>query len=138
MDDRKKTLSRRNFLRAASAGAGLAVLAACGGAPATTQPTAAPAATLPPPTTAPTLVSVVEQATAAPTAVPEPTAAPAAETVTTLNGIALPADAAPSEQQVYVRYFDNTATFTTIDFMVSVYNGGGNALRDLLSDSLIR
>ncbi|MEN9934539.1 MAG: hypothetical protein RLZZ387_1118, partial [Chloroflexota bacterium] len=40
--------------------------------------------------------------------------------------------------QVYVRYFDNTATFTTIDFMVSVYNGGGNALRDLLSDSLIR
>ncbi|HWQ15061.1 MAG TPA: twin-arginine translocation signal domain-containing protein, partial [Roseiflexaceae bacterium] len=36
MDDRKRMLSRRTFLRAAAAGAGMAVLAACGGAPATT------------------------------------------------------------------------------------------------------
>jgi ABC-type transport system substrate-binding protein len=130
-------ISRRSFLRAASAGAGMFVLAACGGggAPA---PTAAPAA---PPTAAPTLVPIVDQATAtpaaaAPTAAPEPTAA--TEEATTMNGVTLPADAGPVDQQVYVRYFDNTATFTTIDFMVSVYNGGGNALRDLLSDALIR
>ncbi len=138
MHDRKKALSRRNFLRAASAGAGLAVLAACGGAPASPQPTTPPA-TLPPPTTAPTLVPIVEQPTATPAA--EPAAAPTtppAVSSGTINGIALPEDAAPPEQQVYVRYFDNTATFTTIDFMVSVYNGGGNALRDLLSDALIR
>ncbi|HWQ12528.1 MAG TPA: peptide ABC transporter substrate-binding protein, partial [Roseiflexaceae bacterium] len=82
--------------------------------------------------------SVVEQATAAPTQPPAPTAAPAAEPAATINGIVLPPDAGPVEHQVYVRYFDNTASFTTIDFMVSVYNGGGNALRDLLSDALIR
>jgi peptide/nickel transport system substrate-binding protein/oligopeptide transport system substrate-binding protein len=56
----------------------------------------------------------------------------------TMNGITLPADAAGPEQQVYVRYFDNTATFTSVDFMVTVYEGGGNAIRDLLSDALVR
>jgi ABC-type transport system substrate-binding protein len=137
MDDRKKVISRRSFLRAASAGAGMAVLAACGGAPAAPQATTAPAATAAPPTAAPTLVSIVEQPTATPAAA-APTTAPAAEGGTLANGVTLPADAGPPEQQVYVRYFDNTATFTTIDFMVSVYNGGGNAIRDLLSDSLIR
>lgn len=136
-----KRLSRRSFLRAASAGAGLFVLAACGGAPPTTAPTA-PAATAAPPTAAPTLVSIIEptaapEATAAPTTAPEATAVPEASGET-MNGITLPPDAAEPAQQVYVRYFDNTATFTTIDFMVSVYNGGGNAIRDLLSDSLIR
>ncbi|MEN9936186.1 MAG: hypothetical protein RLZZ387_2765, partial [Chloroflexota bacterium] len=118
-------------------GAGLAVLAACGGAPATPEP-AAPAATLPPPTTAPTMVSAVEQATAAPTEAPAATAAPAAEAPPTLNSVTLPADAAAVEQQVYVKYNDNTATFTTIDFFVSVYERGAGAFADLLSDPLVR
>src|SRR6476619_5514537 len=80
------------------------ILAACGGAPAAT-PTTAPAAAEP--TTAPA---------AAPTAAPaaEPTAAAAASPSAggTLNGVTLPADAAPADQQVYVQHFDNTADFT--------------------------
>lgn len=101
------------------------VLAACGGsAPATTVPTTAPAATQP---------------TAAAPAAAEPTAAPAAEPATggTLNGVTLPADAAPPEQQVYIVHYDNTADFTTIDFYESVYRRGG-AITDVLSDPLVR
>lgn len=101
------------------------VLAACGGsAPATTVPTTAPAATQP---------------TAAAPAAAEPTAAPAAEPATggTLNGVPLPADAAPPEQQVYIVHYDNTADFTTIDFYESVYRRGG-AITDVLSDPLVR
>lgn len=101
------------------------VLAACGGsAPATTVPTTAPAATQP---------------TAAAPAAAEPTAAPAAEPATggTLNGVPLPADAAPPEQQVYIVHYDNTADFTTIDFYESVYKRGG-AITDVLSDPLVR
>ena len=101
------------------------VLAACGGsAPATTVPTTAPAATQP---------------TAAAPAAAEPTAAPAAEPATggTLNGVTLPADAAPPEQQVYIVHYDNTADFTTIDFYESVYKRGG-AITDVLSDPLVR
>src|SRR5215208_4793032 len=101
------------------------ILAACGGAPAAT-PTAAPAAAAP---------------TAAPAAAPaaEPTAAPAAEPAggATLNGITLPDDAAPADQQVYVQHYDNTADFTTIDFFESVYKRGG-AVTDILSDPLVR
>lgn len=101
------------------------VLAACGSsAPATTVPTTAPAATQP---------------TAAAPAAAEPTAAPAAEPATggTLNGVTLPADAAPPEQQVYIVHYDNTADFTTIDFYESVYKRGG-AITDVLSDPLVR
>src|SRR3954454_20195982 len=55
----------------------------------------------------------------------------------TLNGVTLPADAAPADQQVFVTHYDNTADFTTIDFYESVYKRGG-ATADLLSDSLVR
>src|SRR5438552_806415 len=55
----------------------------------------------------------------------------------TLNGITLPADAAPADQQVYVVHYDNTADFTTIDFYESVYKRAG-AIADVLSDSLVR
>src|SRR5215203_4346407 len=55
----------------------------------------------------------------------------------TLNGVTLPADAAPPEQQVYIQHYDNTADFTTIDFYESVYKRGG-AVADILSDSLVR
>jgi ABC-type oligopeptide transport system substrate-binding subunit len=107
------------------------ILAACGGAPAAT-PTTAPAAAEP--TAAP--------AGAAPTAAPaaaEATAAPAAEPAAgaTLNGITLPADAAPPDQQVYVQHYDNTADFTTIDFWESVYKRGGS-VADLLTEPLVR
>jgi oligopeptide transport system substrate-binding protein len=121
------------------------ILAACGGAPAAT-PTAAPAAPAAEPTKSladlPTRVAV-SQATAVPAAeptkAPEPTAAPAAEPAAgaTLNGITLPADAAPADQQVFVAHYDNTADFTTIDFFESVYKRGGS-VADLLSDSLVR
>jgi len=84
-------------------------LAACGAAPPSTPPQA--------------------EATAAP-------AAPAAATLP--NGVTLPPDAAPPEYQVYVNYFDNTADFTTVDFMESVYKRGGTGLVDLLSDPLVR
>jgi ABC-type transport system substrate-binding protein len=97
------------------------VLAACGG----TAPTPAgqPAA----PTAAP--------AAAAPTAAQaEQPAAPAGGT---LNGVTLPPDAAPADQQVYVVHYDNTADFTTIDFYESVYKRGG-AVADILSDPLVR
>src|SRR5688500_699333 len=141
------------------------ILAACGGAPAAT-PTSAPAAagaTAAPaaagataaPAAAPTAAPAPADATAAPaaadaTAAPaaEPTAAPAAADATaapaaepaagaTLNGITLPDDAAPADQQVYVQHYDNTADFTTIDFFESVYKRGG-AITDILSDPLVR
>jgi len=139
VEESGRGVSRRSFLRAASAGAGMMVLAACGGA-APAAPTAAPEAPAATPTTAPTLAPIVDQPTATPAPVAEePTAAPEPEPdAETLNGVTLPDDAGPVDQQVYVRYFDNTATFTSIDFMVTVYEGGGNALRDLLSDALIR
>ena len=70
--DEKQKLSRRQFLRNVATLAGASILAACGGAPATEVPTAAPAAA---PTAAPA---------AAPTAAPAaaPTAAPAAPAAT--------------------------------------------------------
>jgi ABC-type oligopeptide transport system substrate-binding subunit len=55
----------------------------------------------------------------------------------TLNGVTLPADAAPADQQVYVVHYDNTAPFTTVDFFESVYGRAG-AIADILSDSLVR
>src|SRR5919199_1361708 len=55
----------------------------------------------------------------------------------TLNGVTLPADAAPPDQQVYIVHYDNTADFTTIDFFESVYKRGG-AVADILSDALVR
>ncbi len=124
------------------------ILAACGGAPAAT-PTAAPAAAAPtaaPAAAAPTAAPAAAAPTAAPAAA-EPTAVPAAAEATAapaaaatggiLNGVTLPADAAPPEQQVYISHFDNTAPFTTIDFFESVYKRGG-AVTDILSDPLVR
>lgn len=72
------------------------------------------------------------------TAPAEPTATTAAASSGgTINGVTLPADAAPADQQVYVIHFDNTADFTTIDFFESVYKRGGS-LTDVLSDPLVR
>ena len=118
------------------------ILAACGGAPAA-APTAAP----PRPAAAPT------RSFAVPTAVPisqptkpvaQPPAAPSRPRPPsrqgagqTLNGVTLPADAAPADQQVYVVHYDNTADFTTIDFTSSIHKRGG-AVADILSDALVR
>jgi ABC-type oligopeptide transport system substrate-binding subunit len=55
----------------------------------------------------------------------------------TLNGVTLPPDAAPADQQIYVVHYDNTGNFTTLDFYESVYGRGG-AIADVLSDSLVR
>src|SRR5918911_659105 len=75
-----------------------------------------------------------------PTATPVAGNAPAAGaggTAGTLNGVTLPPDAAPPDQQVYIVHYDNTADFTTIDFYESVYKRAG-AIADILSDSLVR
>jgi ABC-type oligopeptide transport system substrate-binding subunit len=110
------------------------VLAACGApAPATetgSQATTAPAAAEPT-EAVPTEVAPAEAA-------PTEAAATGGEAVAgILNGVTLPADAAPPEQQVYVVHYDNTSDFTTIDFYESVYKRGG-AIADVLSDSLVR
>lgn len=107
------------------------MLAACGG----TAP--APAGQAPGPSNesaAPT--SAGSEAAAAPTsAASEAGSAPASNG--TINGVTLPDDAAPADQQVYVVHYDNTSDFTTIDFYESVYKRGG-AVADILSDSLVR
>ena len=130
-------LSRRSFLKAASAGAGMFVLAACGGAPAAPAATTAPAVA---PTTAPTLAPIVEPTKVpAATAVPAATTAPAAGAGTTMNGVTLPADAAPVEYQTYVAYFDLTADFTSTNFMETVYKQGGfGSLTNLTGEPLVR
>jgi ABC-type oligopeptide transport system substrate-binding subunit len=61
---------------------------------------------------------------------------PAEGSAGTLNGVALPPDAAPPDQQVFVGAFDNTADFTTLDILESVYKRG--AFSDILSDPLVR
>ncbi len=107
------------------------LITACGGAPAA-APTAAPAAT-----EAPTAPSVIDAATATPAPVEATATAAPAPAVATLNGITLPADAAPADQQVYRTFFNATTTFTTVDFLVSVYEEGG-AVTNVLSEPLIR
>lgn len=117
-------------------------LAACGpsappAAPATSapapKPTSAPAAA---PTTAPAAAPTTAAAapTTAAAAAAAPTTAPAAKPST---AAAPPADAAPPEQQVFVRPFDSTADFTTLDFYESVYKRAG-ANTDLFSEPLVR
>lgn len=71
----------------------------------------------------------------------EATTAPAASAPATLpNGVTLPDDAAPPEYQVYVTYFDNTAPYTSIDMLETIYNRGGfNPIPgDLLGEPLMR
>ena len=113
------------------------VLTACGPAAptsppaATTAPTTAPAAQ---PTTPPAAAATTAPAAAATTApaAAKPTTAPAAA-----PAAALPADAAPPDQQVLVVAYDNTADFTTLDFWESVYKRGG-ARSDLFTEPLVR
>jgi peptide/nickel transport system substrate-binding protein/oligopeptide transport system substrate-binding protein len=90
------------------------------------QPTTAPAAAAKP-TTAP---AAAAQPTTAPAAKPAAPAAPAA-------AAAMPADAADANQQVFVKPYDNTADFTTLDFYESVYKRG-DANADLFSEPLVR
>src|SRR5262245_43487946 len=91
-----------------------ALLAACGGtspAPAGQAATAAPAAP------AATAAPAAAEPTAAPAAA-EPTAAPAAEPAAggILNGVTLPDDAAPPDQQVLITQFNIAGDATTLDF----------------------
>jgi len=111
-----------------------ALLAACGGPAAapTGQATSAPAAAVP------TAAPAAAEPTAAPAAA-EPTAAPAAEPAAggIMNGVTLPDDAAPPDQQVLITHYDNTADFTTLDFWESVYKRGGWSA-DLMTEPLVR
>jgi len=118
-------MSHKRYSRWALAIVAAMMIAACGGgAPAAEEPAEEPTAVV-----MPTAASIVEE----PTAAPEPTAVPQP-----INGVTLPEDAAPADQQVITEYFDSTAAFESLDFLVTVYNGGGGAFRDLASDSLIR
>ena len=116
-------MSHKRYSRWALAIVAAMMIAACGGgAPAAEEPAEEPTAVV-----MPTAASIVEE----PTAAPEPTAVPQP-----INGVTLPEDAAPADQQVITEYFDSTAAFESLDFLVTVYNGGGGAFRDLASDSL--
>jgi oligopeptide transport system substrate-binding protein len=130
-------LTRRRFLRLVAAGGAGVLLAACGGAPAA-APTAAPAPAAAEPTAAPAAAPAAAEPTAAPAAAP--TAAPAAAPAGgIMNGVTLPDDAAPPEYQVYVNYFDNTATFTSPNFMETVYNEGGfGSITNITGEPLVR
>jgi peptide/nickel transport system substrate-binding protein/oligopeptide transport system substrate-binding protein len=112
------------------------ILAACGGAPAAAPTAGSAEAPTKSVADVPTAVSISQPTQAAPA--PEPTqAAEPAAAGQTINGVTLPPDAAPPEQQVYIQHYDNTANFTTVDFFESVYNRGG-AVSDILSESLVR
>jgi len=133
-------------------------LSACApGAPpaATNAPPAAAATTAPTvaakPTTAPAAAASAApsaSASASPGAAPAASASPSAAAIAGSVPAAaaapapaapkpLPADAAPPDQQVYVKAYDNTADFTTLDFWQSVY-GRAAASSDLLTEPLVR
>ena len=98
----KSVLTRRQMLKLMGATGATAALVACGGAtptPApTTAPTSAPAATEAPKATETPAATATTAATEAPAA----TATTAPAELKTTGGKALPADAAPSDQQVYL------------------------------------
>jgi ABC-type oligopeptide transport system substrate-binding subunit len=104
------------------------VLAACGGGATAPAAPAAPAAEQP---------AASNPSSEAPAAEAPAAEAPAASKGETLNGIELPADAAPADQQYLVFHYDSTSDFTTIDFYESVYKRGGS-VADILSDPLVR
>jgi ABC-type transport system substrate-binding protein len=105
------------------------LVTACGGAAPAAEPTAAPAEEA---TAIPTAASVID-ATPVPV---EPTAVPSGAGETLPNGNVLPDDAAPVADQVYKVYFDSTLNFTTVDFLVSVYEEAG--VTNVHSEPLIR
>ena len=94
----------------------MVLLAACGGAPATTAPTAAPAAVA---TTAPAATAMPEP-TAAPaaTAMPEPTAAPAATTAPAATA----ATAAGGKLEIF-SWWTNGGEATGLNKMFDIYKG---------------
>ena len=101
-EDRKSVLTRRQMLKLMGATGATAALVACGGATPTaaptTAPTSAPAATDAPKATEAPAATATTAATEAPAA----TATTAPAELKTTGGKALPADAAPSDQQVYL------------------------------------
>jgi ABC-type transport system substrate-binding protein len=130
-------LNRRRFLQLIAAGGAGALLAACGGAPATQPPAEAPTAA--PGAAAPTAAPAAAEPTAAPAAA-APTAAPAEPAAGgIMNGVTLPADAAPPEYQTFVGYFDITADFTSPNFMETVYKQGGfGSIVNITGEPLVR
>lgn len=139
-------LGRRTLLGGSAGLAAAALLAACGGTAST--PTTGTTASTAPPTLEPTRPAVVQPATAAPstaasaagTARPAGTTAastPAASGAATPAGsgtVALPADAAPQDQQMYV--VNTVGDFKTLDFYEAVY--ARPTLADVSSETLVR
>jgi len=132
-------MTRLNARLVFSVAAAAMLVAACGpNAPSVAPTTAAPPATsapaaAPKPTTAP---AAAAQPTTAPAAAAQPTTAPAAAAT---QPAALPADAAPPDQQVLVMPYDNSLDFTSMDFMESVYKrGNAGAGADLMTEPLVR
>ena len=116
MNTINKSLNRRQLLRLVGIGAGGALLAAC-------APAAAPAATTAPAAPAATTAPAAAEATKAPAAA-EATKAPAMAANVNSVGKELPADAAPSEQQVFVQATGEAKAGAFMDITGSVYNRG--------------
>lgn len=127
----QRLLTRRALLGGAAGAAAAALLAACGGTPetATTAPVARATATA-----EPTRASVLSQPTATAAPAAAPTAAPTAAATAAVTGAALPADAAPADQQVFV--VNTGPDAKVIDFWEAVY--ARPAMGDLFSEPLVR
>lgn len=132
----QKRLHRRALLGGSAGAAAAALLAACGGSTAPTATSAASSGTAAAPTTAQTAatpiptrapVAVATTVTGSATSgvsVPGPAASPAA----------LPADAAPADQQTYI--VNTTNEVKVFDFWESVY--GRPTINSLFSEPLVR
>ena len=137
-------LHRRALLAGSAGAAAAAMLAACGGGAAPTPtasggsaaPTTAASAATPIPTRAPvTVATAVGGSAPAGTTAPATTAAgTAAASPSTSGTAALPADAAPADQQVYI--VNSTSDLRALDFWESVY--GRPTINSLFSEPLVR
>jgi ABC-type transport system substrate-binding protein len=140
----EQRVGRRAFLAGTAGIAATALLAACGGTPSTATPAATTAAVkaTEPPTRAPVIAPTVGTGST-PTTAPSgsPAAGGAATTTSAASGTpattaagALPADAAPADQQVLIV---NTAPDAkVIDFYEAVY--ARPTIADLFSDTLVQ
>ena len=130
-----KRMGRRNLLGGGAGLAAAALLAACGGT--TSTATVAPAASTAPPTVEPTRASVIAPTAgvsgSTPVSSSAASSAPASAAGSTA-GVALPADAAPADQQVYVA--NTIPDVKVLDFYESVYSRP--TFGDQFSETLVR
>ena len=143
----QQQLSRRAFVGGTTGLTAAAILAACGGTPATTAPSAAPSTAAVPATEVPTRPPVAPvapsaaasaAASATPSAAASTAASAAASTAASAAAsaapAALPADAAAADQQVWV--LNTGLEAKVLDFYEAVY--ARPSIADLFSEPLVR